>query len=144
VDLVFAATLALGGQGPAVGEVELGGVRVRYSAPASMGGPGEGASPEELLVAAVASCYSLTLLALLRRRNLPVRDLAVAARGIVSGFPQRPQVAAIEVAPRIAGGDAAQLARYRELAQQACERCLIGQAVRSQVAYRVGEVSVVP
>jgi organic hydroperoxide reductase OsmC/OhrA len=41
-------------------------------------------SPEDLLVAAVVSCYSLTLDALMERRELPLRDLEVEGVGHVT------------------------------------------------------------
>jgi len=41
-------------------------------------------SPEDLLVAAVASCYSLTLDALMERRELPLRDVEVEGVGHVT------------------------------------------------------------
>ena len=40
-------------------------------------------SPEDLLVASVASCYAVTLLAVVERRGVPLRTLDVAARGRV-------------------------------------------------------------
>jgi organic hydroperoxide reductase OsmC/OhrA len=41
-------------------------------------------SPEDLLVAATASCYALTLSAIAERRSLPVWDLSVFGAGHVS------------------------------------------------------------
>lgn len=43
------------------GELTLGGKPITCSAPAVMNGRGVGTNPEELLVSAVAACYSLTL-----------------------------------------------------------------------------------
>jgi organic hydroperoxide reductase OsmC/OhrA len=41
-------------------------------------------SPEDLLVAASASCYALTLSAIAERRDVPVRELAVTGAGHVT------------------------------------------------------------
>jgi organic hydroperoxide reductase OsmC/OhrA len=41
-------------------------------------------SPEDMLVGATASCYSLTFRALARRRGVPYRDLEVAGTGHVT------------------------------------------------------------
>jgi peroxiredoxin-like protein len=38
-------------------------------------------SPEDFLVAAVASCYAVTLVAVASRANVPLRDLAISAEG---------------------------------------------------------------
>lgn len=64
------------------GTVQLGKKEVIYSAPASMGGKGIGTSPEELLMAAVAACYSGTYMALLVRKNLPVKHVDIRVHGI--------------------------------------------------------------
>jgi organic hydroperoxide reductase OsmC/OhrA len=50
-----------GPQRAGAGVLTTGQQRVVFSAPESMGGRGVGSSPEELLVSAVASCYSGTL-----------------------------------------------------------------------------------
>lgn len=41
-------------------------------------------SPEDLLVAATATCYALTLSAIAERRSLPIHDLSVFGAGHVS------------------------------------------------------------
>ncbi|HKB19638.1 MAG TPA: OsmC family protein [Gaiellaceae bacterium] len=38
-------------------------------------------SPEDLLVASVATCYAVTLVAVLERRDLPLRELHVSGTG---------------------------------------------------------------
>ena len=58
MDLVFnvkAEWAGVGKQGE--GEMQVGEHRLSYSAPATMGGKGVGASPEDLLLAAVTACY---------------------------------------------------------------------------------------
>ena len=77
------------------GIINVDGQQVRYSAPASMGGKGVGASPETLLISAVTACYSLTLLAHLGKRKLPQREISVRTEGIVTGFPQHDTYAKI-------------------------------------------------
>jgi organic hydroperoxide reductase OsmC/OhrA len=42
-------------------------------------------SPEDLLVAAVASCYSVTLVAVAERRELPLHSLHVSGTGHLTG-----------------------------------------------------------
>jgi peroxiredoxin-like protein len=41
-------------------------------------------SPEDLLVASAASCFTVTLVAVLERRDLPLRDLNVTGTGHVT------------------------------------------------------------
>jgi organic hydroperoxide reductase OsmC/OhrA len=47
-------------------------------------------SPEDLLVASSASCFGVTLLAIAERRNVPVRGLALSARGHLGQRPEGP------------------------------------------------------
>lgn len=42
-------------------------------------------SPEDLLVAAVASCYTVTLVAVAEQRDLPLRELHVSGTGHLTG-----------------------------------------------------------
>jgi lipoyl-dependent peroxiredoxin len=47
---------------------------------AELGGPGSGTNPEELLAAAHANCFTSTLTALGRARNVPLEEVSTAAR----------------------------------------------------------------
>ncbi len=44
-------------------------------------------SPEDLLVASVASCFTVTLVAVAERRGVPLHGLDVAARGVATQRP---------------------------------------------------------
>ncbi len=124
------------------GVITVDGHQVRFSAPGSMGGKGVGASPETLLISAVTACYSLTLLAYLKKRGLPCRELSVRTRGVVTGFPRHDVYARIVVSPRFLGGDAARPDAYRAAAVEAHDACFIGQTVAAGgTAYEVGEIS---
>lgn len=115
---------------------------VRYSAPAEMGGAGAGTNPEELLIAAVSSCYSITLSILLRAAKLPTDHVGVRGEGIVSDFPQAARFSRIVVHPTITGADLAREQDYVAAARQARDRCFIGRSVRDSLDYAVGSVVV--
>ena len=96
-------------------------------------------SPEELLVASVASCYALTLAAVAERREAPLIDASVSATGHMSrrangrfGFTVIEIDAELETVP---GADEA----VQAAARAAEQRCLISQAldVPVQVAVSV-------
>lgn len=143
MDLLFnvkAEWAGVGKQGE--GEMHLGEHRISYSAPASMGGKGIGASPEDLLLAAVTACYSGTLMRVLARAHLPGEALAIQTDGMVEGFPERARFARITVNPIIRGGDAARIEEYENAAHEARDRCFIGRVVRDYLTYSVGAVSV--
>ncbi len=123
------------------GVVHTGGQAVACSAPASMGGKGEGTSPEDLLVSAVASCYTATLASLLAKGGLPVLRVEVAAAGTVADLPARARVSEIRVAPTFVGADEQRRAAYETAARTARDRCFIGNHLAPDIAYEVGEVA---
>lgn len=143
-DLTFEADVQWEGRGrEGRGTVATGGQRLAYSAPASMGGRGTGTSPEELLVSAVASCYSGTLFHLLGRDGLPGDEVRVHAVGVVSDYPSRDaRVSRVVVHPTIVGGDRTRQGDYETCARTAREHCFIGRALRDSITYAVGDVTV--
>jgi organic hydroperoxide reductase OsmC/OhrA len=86
-------------------------------------------TPEDLFVAAVASCFSLTLAAVAERREVPLLDASVSATGHMShrddgrfGFTVVELDATVET---LTGYEDA----VRSAAQAAEERCLVTQAL---------------
>ena len=143
MDLKFSVKATWQGVGKeGEGELALGGTELRYSAPASMGGKGVGASPEDLLLSAVTACYSGTLMRILAEKHLPAASVHLETEGVVENFPEKAKFAQITVNPTIHGGDAGATTRYREAAELARERCFIGRTVRDYLTYCVGEVVV--
>jgi peroxiredoxin-like protein len=126
------------------GTLTLGGQPLRYSAPTSMGGKGVGASPEDLLVAAVTACYSGTLFRVLTQERLPAVHIAVTATGTVEGYPTQTRYSRLMVSPTIVGGDPARLAAYERAAARSRDLCFIGKTVRDYLDYVVGPVTVRP
>jgi peroxiredoxin-like protein len=142
-DLDFEIALRWSGTGrDGVGEIHTDDVTIDLSAPEAMGGRGVGTNPEELLVSAVASCYTATLFGLLRRTRLPVASLAVDASGSVTGFPGQARFDRVAVSPTILGGDPSRQSEYEAVAMNAHDRCLIGKALAPGVTYEVGTVQV--
>jgi peroxiredoxin-like protein len=122
------------------GALQTNDLTLEISGPGSMGGLGVGASPEDLLVSAVSSCYVATFFGVLRGARLPVESLAVSATGTVTGFPGHVRFARIVVHPTVLGGDGARREEYETAASVAHERCFIGRALAPEVAYEVGSV----
>ncbi len=129
-----------GGEGE--GTLNTGGQRLRYSAPANMGGKGVGTSPEELLLAAVTSCYSGTLFRVLERQQLPVQRVAIKTTGTVEGYPKEARYSRLMVSPIILGGDPDRQPAYEAAAIQSRDLCFIGKTVRDYLDYVVGPVEV--
>lgn len=144
-DLRFAVGLSWSGRGrEGAGQIVGDGVEIEYSVPASMGGRGSGTNPEQLLVAAVGSCYSATLLGVLRRAELPASEVRITAEGVVTGYPGDARFETLTVSPTIVGGDPTRAYEYDRAASLAHDRCFIGNTIAGTVDYRVGRVTVEP
>jgi peroxiredoxin-like protein len=143
-DLTFDITSEWSGIGiDGSGHLKAGDRSYLFSVPASMGGKGEGTSPEELLTLAVCACFTATLFALLAKARLAVVRLEVAAEGRVADYPgEHAHFAEVRVSPTVYGGEIERLDQYVKLACKAKDRCFIGATLQGNVAYEVGEVTV--
>ena len=66
-----------------VGEIEAGNLKTKVSIPPEMDGPGVGTNPDEMLLGAAATCYIITLAAMMERSKLQKKDLTMESEGIV-------------------------------------------------------------
>src|SRR5437763_4844644 len=108
--------------------------------PEGLGGAAGRTNPEEMLISAVAACYSITLAVLAERRRLPVSRIDLTARGEVVRQPGGTlKFVSISLAPRITldGGDPAQIETLRDFALKAEQYCPISNAVRGNVEITV-------
>jgi len=101
-------------------------------------------SPEELLVAAVASCFAVTLAAVAERLEVPLIDASISSTGHVSrrddgrfGFTVIEIDANLETVP---GREAA----ARAAAEAAEERCLVARALDVPVHVAVKVATAAP
>ena len=101
--------------------------------PAPMSDPA-GVDPEEMLVAAVASCHMLWFLDLARRAGLDVASYRDEARGIMGKLEGRTAITHIVLRPRIAfEGNPPDDATLTRLHHEAHENCFIANSLRSEV-----------
>ncbi|MCM3570283.1 OsmC family protein [Neobacillus mesonae] len=124
------------------GEIIIGEQTLTFSAPENMGGKGVGLSPEDFLIAGVTTCYSGTLFAVLKKAKLPVKEVSIHSKGIVTDYPLKSKFNGLIVSPTIIGGEESRLDEYKKAAEKARQRCFIGKTITGNVDYRVGEVSV--
>jgi organic hydroperoxide reductase OsmC/OhrA len=86
-------------------------------------------SPEDLLVASVASCYAVTLVAVAERRELPLHDLQVSGTGhLTTRDDGRLGFVAIELTARIET-EALTLEAMERAAKHAERGCLVSMAL---------------
>ncbi|WP_066249801.1 OsmC family protein [Neobacillus drentensis] len=66
-----------------VGEIEAGNLITKISIPSEMDGPGIGTNPDEMLLGAAATCYIITLAAMMERSGFVKENLTMESEGIV-------------------------------------------------------------
>ena len=80
------------------------------------GGTNTGPQPTELLLGAVASCFTLAMAHCAGKRRIPLRGLEVQATGTYDG----PRLAAIRVTVQVAEPAGEELARLVAAAERVC------------------------
>lgn len=65
------------------GYIEAGNLQTKISIPPGMEGPGIGTNPDEMLLGAAATCYLITLAAMIERAALPLGEMSLESEGIV-------------------------------------------------------------
>lgn len=118
------------------GTLTADGWTLEYGVPPQLGGRPGRTNPEELLLGALAACYSATLAYLAERRRLPVARIDIALEGeIVRQLGGTLKYRAIRLSPKITleGDDEAQRKAVLDAAHKAEQYCIISNAVRGNV-----------
>lgn len=114
--------------------------QIEYGVPPELTGKPGRSSPEQLLVSAVVSCYSITLALLAEKRRLPMTRIEVAATGEVVRQPDRTlKFTRLILRPKmmLEGAGEAQRKMAEDLAHKAEVYCVISKAVRGNVEITV-------
>lgn len=65
------------------GYIDTGNLQTKISIPPEMDGPGIGTNPDEMLLGAAATCYIISLAAMLERAEVPVSTMSITSEGMV-------------------------------------------------------------
>lgn len=131
----------LGGRGAAGTYLaERSGTSQTLGVPPEFQGTGVGTNPEELLTAAIASCYSITFGIIAENRKLPVQSIDTKATGHVAQTGANFVYTDIVIEPTIrltpdATDD--QVKAAEDMAHKADLYCIITNAVRDKVKIEV-------
>jgi peroxiredoxin-like protein len=120
-----------------IGEIEAGNLKTEISIPPEMDGPGVGTNPDEMLLGAAATCYIITLAALMERSKLQKDALTLESEGIVDVTNGVFTYKKIIHRPRIvlkAGASEKEVAMAGRLAKKAETSCMISRAIQGNVA----------
>lgn len=122
------------------GRMVTNGVEVPVSAPAQFAGPGVGSNPEELLISSVATCYIITLAAILSKRNIEYSHLDIESEGIVEKEGNTMQFKEIIHRPVViltGEHDEEKRQSIEQYTQRAEKACFIGQTLKPNIAFSV-------
>lgn len=118
-----------------VGTIEAGQLKTNISIPPEMDGPGAGTNPDEMLLGAAATCYIITLAAMLERSGIHQEALTMESKAIVDvtngvftyeKIIHKPHVI---VTPKFA----AQEEKINRLIKKAETSCMISRAIQGNV-----------
>ncbi|MEK3982777.1 OsmC family protein [Paenibacillus sp. FSL K6-3166] len=118
------------------GTIEAGQLKTQISIPKEMGGPGIGTNPDEMLLGAAASCYLITLAAMLERSELITSNLTLTSEATVDVTNNIFTYEAIKHSPVITlSKDASQvdIDKAIHIAHKAEGSCMISRAVAGNV-----------
>ena len=119
-----------------VGTIEAGNLLTEVSIPPEMDGPGVGTNPDEMLLGAAATCYIITLAAMMERSKLDKETLTMESVGIVDVTKGVITYRKIIHKPHIVlKSDATEKdeALARKLAEKAETTCMISRAIKGNV-----------
>lgn len=119
-----------------VGEIEAGNLKTRISIPPEMDGPGVGTNPDEMLLGAAATCYIITLAAMMERSKLEKESLTMESEGIVEVVKGVITYKKIIHRPHVilkADASEKDFTLAHKLAEKAESSCMISRAIKGNV-----------
>lgn len=119
-----------------VGEIVASNLKTKVSIPPEMDGPGIGTNPDEMLLGAAATCYIITLAAMMQRTGLEKENLTMESEGIVDVTKGVITYKKIIHRPHIVlNGDATEkdIELAQRLAKKAETSCMISRAIQGNV-----------
>lgn len=120
-----------------VGTIETANLHTQISIPPEMDGPGIGTNPDEMLLGAAATCYIITLAAMLERSKIDKLQLTMTSEGIVDITKGIITYKKIIHRPYLILQSGEDLDQAQKLAQKAESSCMISRALKGNVEIKV-------
>jgi peroxiredoxin-like protein len=117
-----------------VGTIETANLHTKISIPPEMNGPGIGTNPDEMLLGAAATCYIITLAAMLERSKIDKVSLSMTSEGIVDISKGIITYKKIIHRPHLILQTEKDLELANKLAKKAESSCMISRALKGNVA----------
>jgi peroxiredoxin-like protein len=122
------------------GTIEAGNLKGEISVPSELKGPGRGTNPEEMLLGAAATCYLITLAAILEHRKIPVAQLELSSEAEMTAEGASHKFLKIIHRPAVALSQTAdpELKETVRIATERAEKaCMVSNALRGNVTVTV-------
>ncbi|MCY7858949.1 OsmC family protein [Bacillus sonorensis] len=130
-----------------VGRIESGNLKTEISIPKEMDGPGAGSNPDEMLLGAAATCYIITLAAMMERSGLEKEGLTMESEAVVDvtgGVFTYEKIIHRPVIRLTKDASEKDVELAGKLAQKAETSCMISRAVQGNVAIELEPEIIVP
>ncbi|MYL36636.1 SACOL1771 family peroxiredoxin [Halobacillus litoralis] len=129
-----------------VGRIESDKLKTEISIPKEMDGPDVGTNPDEMLLGAAATCYIITLAAMIERADLPLQEMDMTSEGqvdVTDGvFTYKKIIHRPRVVLKQEAGET-DLKKLHRLVEKAEKTCMISRAIEGNVALElVADVTV--
>jgi peroxiredoxin-like protein len=124
------------------GYIDAGNLKTKISIPTEMDGPGVGTNPDEMLLGAAATCYVITLAAMIERAHLPLKEMSLESEGIVDVTNGVFTYKKIIHKPTVALKEGATEKEYellKKLVHKAEKSCMISRALEGNVELELEE-----
>lgn len=116
-----------------VGTIETANLSTKISIPLEMDGPGIGTNPDEMLLGAAATCYIITLAAMLERSKIEKVSLTMTSEGIVDITNGVITYKKIIHRPHLVLQSGIDMDMAQKLAHKAESSCMISRALKGNV-----------
>ncbi|QDP41714.1 OsmC family protein [Radiobacillus deserti] len=119
-----------------VGRIAAGNLKTTISIPPEMDGPGEGTNPDEMLLGAAATCYIITLAAMIERAKLPLHFMDLKSEGqvdVTNGVFTYKKIIHRPTVQLASEATSAELEKLKKLTKLAEESCMISRAIKGNV-----------
>jgi peroxiredoxin-like protein len=116
-----------------IGTIETANLYTKISIPPEMDGPGIGTNPDEMLLGAAATCYIITLAAMLERSKINKNSLTMTTEGIVDISNGIITYKKIIHRPHLILQSEKDLVLAQKLARKAESSCMISRALKGNV-----------
>ncbi|MGR9048414.1 OsmC family protein [Halobacillus faecis] len=119
-----------------VGYIESEKLKTKISIPKEMDGPDVGTNPDEMLLGAAATCYIISLAAMVERAELPLEEMDMQSEGMVDVTDGVFTYQKIIHKPRVvlrAEADEKDLSKLNRLIEKAEKSCMISKAIQGNV-----------